>query len=91
MANAQDRPRRIEALAGAALARYIRYVQRTSWQTPEMTESFEAHFHRHPCIIAMCTGSSYCRCSSRPTSRRRDGGGIAMRRSWAGPKHFDMQ
>ena len=43
-------------MAGAALARYIRYVERTSWQTREMTENFEEHFHHHPCIIGMWHG-----------------------------------
>ena len=56
MADTQNKRRPIEALAGAALARYIRFVERTSWQTPEMTESFEAHYHHHPCIIAMWHG-----------------------------------
>ncbi len=56
MAETQRKPRRIEALAGAALARYIRFVERTSWQTPEMTERFEEHYHNHPCIIGMWHG-----------------------------------
>jgi 3-deoxy-D-manno-octulosonic-acid transferase len=56
MAETQRKPRRIEALAGAALARYIRFVERTSWQTPEMTERFEEHYHHHPCIIGMWHG-----------------------------------
>ena len=94
MANAQDRPRRIEALAGAALARYIRYVQRTSWQTPEMTESFEAHFHNHPCIITMWHGQFMLLPLLKPSylpvdvmvARHRDAAflGEAL-------KHFDMQ
>jgi 3-deoxy-D-manno-octulosonic-acid transferase len=94
MANAQDRPRRIEALAGAGLARYIRFVQRTSWQTPEMTESFEAHFHNHPCIIAMWHGQFMLLPLLKPpyvpvdvmVARHRDAAfmGEAL-------KHFDMQ
>jgi 3-deoxy-D-manno-octulosonic-acid transferase len=56
MAKAQDGSRPLEALAGAALARYIRFVARTAWQTPEMTENFEAHYHHHPCIITMWHG-----------------------------------
>lgn len=94
MADAQDRPRRIEALAGAALARYIRFVQRTSWQTPEMTESFEAHYHHHPCIIAMWHGQFMLLPLLKPpyipvdvmVARHRDAAflGEAL-------KHFDMQ
>jgi 3-deoxy-D-manno-octulosonic-acid transferase len=43
-------------LAGAALARYIRWVERTAWQTKEMGETLEAHYHHHPCIIGMWHG-----------------------------------
>jgi 3-deoxy-D-manno-octulosonic-acid transferase len=56
MANAQDKPKLIYALIGAAAARYIRLVYRTSWQTPEMTERMEDHFHHHPAILAMWHG-----------------------------------
>jgi len=56
MVNTQDNPRLVYRLAGAALARYIRYVRRTSWQTKEMTEEFERHYHHHPCIVGMWHG-----------------------------------
>src|SRR5262249_764259 len=41
----------VPRLAGAALARYIRFVERTAWQTAEMGETLEAYYHHHPCII----------------------------------------
>src|SRR6516165_6861188 len=44
------------SLAGAAAARYIRWVERTAWQTKEMGETLEAHYHHHPCIIGMWHG-----------------------------------
>jgi 3-deoxy-D-manno-octulosonic-acid transferase len=44
------------AFAGAVLARYIRFVYRSSRQTPDMTERLEDHHHHHPCIIAMWHG-----------------------------------
>lgn len=56
MANAQHKPRRIETLIGSMLARYIRFVHRTSWQTEAMTETLERHYHHHPCIVAMWHG-----------------------------------
>src|ERR1700733_3017015 len=48
-----DRPKLIYRLAGKALARYIRYVHRTCWQTQEMTETVEAHYRHHPSILTM--------------------------------------
>jgi 3-deoxy-D-manno-octulosonic-acid transferase len=56
MANAPDRPQLIYRLGGSALARYIHFVHRTSWQTREMTEAMEAHYHHHPSIIGMWHG-----------------------------------
>jgi 3-deoxy-D-manno-octulosonic-acid transferase len=56
MANAQHRPKRIESWAGSLLARYIKFVHRTSWQTEAMTETLEQHYHNHPCIVAMWHG-----------------------------------
>jgi len=56
MANAQDKPRLVYQLAGGLLARYIRFVYRTSWQTREMTETMDDHFHHHPAILAMWHG-----------------------------------
>lgn len=56
MANVPDRPKLIYRLAGGALARYIRYVHRTCWQTREMTEAVEAYYRHHPCIVGMWHG-----------------------------------
>jgi 3-deoxy-D-manno-octulosonic-acid transferase len=56
MADDHRQSRLIHRLAGAALARYIRLVVRTAFQTKEMTETLEAHYHHHPCIIAMWHG-----------------------------------
>src|SRR5262245_66605593 len=56
MAIAQHKPRQIESWMGSALARYIRFVHKTSWQTEAMTETLEQHYHNHPCIIAMWHG-----------------------------------
>src|SRR5262245_46856443 len=60
MANAQHspqrRPRLIESWIGSMLARYIKFVHRTSWQTEAMTETLEQHYHNHPCIVAMWHG-----------------------------------
>jgi 3-deoxy-D-manno-octulosonic-acid transferase len=56
MANAQDKSSIGYALAGRVLARYIRFVFRTSRQTPEMTEPFNDYIHHHPTILAMWHG-----------------------------------
>ena len=56
MTTAQDKPRLVYALAGSTLAGYIRLVYRTSWQTPEMTESMDDFIHMHPAIMAMWHG-----------------------------------
>jgi 3-deoxy-D-manno-octulosonic-acid transferase len=56
MADIQSKPKFYDVAAGALLARYINFVWRTSWQTPEMTESFGDHAGNHPCIIAMWHG-----------------------------------
>ena len=56
MADIQNKPKFYHVAAGSLLARYIRFVSRTSWQTREMTESFEDHEHHHPCIIGMWHG-----------------------------------
>lgn len=56
MANGPAKPTVFDTLAGAALARYINYVHRTSWQTREMTEVLEAHYHHHPCVVGMWHG-----------------------------------
>ncbi|HJZ33235.1 MAG TPA: glycosyltransferase N-terminal domain-containing protein [Hyphomicrobiaceae bacterium] len=56
MANVEHKPGLIEAWAGSMLARYIKFVHRTSWQTEAMTETLERHYHNHPCIVAMWHG-----------------------------------
>jgi 3-deoxy-D-manno-octulosonic-acid transferase len=56
MANIQKKPKFYHVAAGSLLARYIRYVERTSWQTREMTEAVEDHHGNHPCIIGMWHG-----------------------------------
>jgi 3-deoxy-D-manno-octulosonic-acid transferase len=56
MANAHDKPRFYHVAAGSLLARYIHFVRRTSWQTPEMTEAVEDYHGHHPCIIGMWHG-----------------------------------
>jgi 3-deoxy-D-manno-octulosonic-acid transferase len=56
MAEAEQKSGLVTSLAGAALARYIRFVSRTAHQTPEMTERFEDQFRHHPCVVAMWHG-----------------------------------
>jgi 3-deoxy-D-manno-octulosonic-acid transferase len=56
MANDQDSARSIHRMAGALLARYIRFVHRTAWQTQEMTEQVEAQLKHFPCIVGMWHG-----------------------------------
>src|SRR4029077_13697795 len=64
MANDQHKPEHrpqrgpslVESWMGSTLARYIKFVHRTSWQTEAMTETLEQHYHNHPCIVAMWHG-----------------------------------
>jgi 3-deoxy-D-manno-octulosonic-acid transferase len=56
MANVPHEPRLIDRWIGGALARYIRYVERTAWRTKEMGEELEHYHHHHPCIIGMWHG-----------------------------------
>lgn len=56
MAMAPEKPRLFYRIAGAALARYIKYVHSTCWQTREMTEAMEEQYKHHPSIIAMWHG-----------------------------------
>ncbi len=56
MANTQHKPKLFHAAVGSLLARYIRFVGRTSRQTEEMTERFDRHAHNHPCIVTMWHG-----------------------------------
>ena len=56
MASAPDKPKLIYRVGGSLLARYIRYVHRTCWQTREMTETMEEQYRHHPALIAMWHG-----------------------------------
>ncbi len=56
IANTEPKPRLIHAVAGALLARYIRFVGASAHQTSAMTERFEEHARHHPCIITMWHG-----------------------------------
>jgi 3-deoxy-D-manno-octulosonic-acid transferase len=56
MATGQSKARFIDRAAGSMLARYIRFVHRTAWQTREMTETLELHYQHHPCIVSMWHG-----------------------------------
>jgi 3-deoxy-D-manno-octulosonic-acid transferase len=94
MAIAQHKPRQIESWMGSALARYIRFVHRTSWQTEAMTETLEQHYHNHPCIVAMWHGQFMLLPLIKPPfipvdimlARHRDAEILA-----ATLRHFDMQ
>jgi 3-deoxy-D-manno-octulosonic-acid transferase len=94
MANIQNKPKFYHVAAGSLLARYIRFVARTSWQTPEMTESFEDHQGHHPCIIGMWHGQfmllPLIRMSDVPVDvmLARHGDAEALGQTL---KHFDMQ
>ena len=94
MANIHDKPRFYDVAAGSLLARYIRFVWRTSWQTREMTESFEDHEGNHPCIIGMWHGQfmllPLIRMSDVPVDvmLARHGDAEALGQTL---KHFDMQ
>ena len=56
MANTQHKPKLFHAAIGSLLARYVRFVGRTSRQTEAMTERFDRHSHNHPCIVTMWHG-----------------------------------
>jgi 3-deoxy-D-manno-octulosonic-acid transferase len=56
MADDEDKARLIDRLAGAALARYIRYVRRTSRGIPQMEATVAANVRHHPCIVGMWHG-----------------------------------
>ncbi|HET6928420.1 MAG TPA: glycosyltransferase N-terminal domain-containing protein [Hyphomicrobiaceae bacterium] len=56
MADVEDKARLIDRLAGAALARYIRYVRRTSRGIPQMEATVAANVRHHPCIVGMWHG-----------------------------------
>lgn len=56
MAQPPDKPKLIYRIAGGLLARYIRFVHRTSYQTREMTEAMEEQYKHHPSLIAMWHG-----------------------------------
>jgi 3-deoxy-D-manno-octulosonic-acid transferase len=56
VANAQHKPGPLHTVIGSLLARYIRFVGRTSRQDEEMTEPFDEHSHNHPCVVTMWHG-----------------------------------
>src|SRR5215475_3604039 len=56
MADVQDKTRLIDRLAGAALARYIGYVRRTSRGIAQMEAIVAANVRHHPCIVGMWHG-----------------------------------
>lgn len=56
VANTQHKPKLFHAAIGSLLARYVRFVGRTSRQTESMTERFDRHSHNHPCIVTMWHG-----------------------------------
>lgn len=56
MANAHDSARLIDRVAGSLLARYVRFVRRTSQNTEEMDEIVADHIKHHPCIVGMWHG-----------------------------------
>ena len=55
MANAQDGAL-INRVLGSLLARYVRFVHRTAWQTAAMTEQVDAQLQHLPCIVGMWHG-----------------------------------
>ena len=56
MADAQNSARLIDRWAGGLLARYIRFVRRTSSNVEEMDEIVADSIKHHPCIVAMWHG-----------------------------------
>ena len=56
MADAQNSARLIDRWAGALLARYIRFVRRTSSNVEEMDAIVADSVKHHPCIVAMWHG-----------------------------------
>lgn len=56
MANEERKPKLLHNAIGSLLARYIRFVDRTSLQTVHTTERFDEHSHNHPCIVTMWHG-----------------------------------
>jgi 3-deoxy-D-manno-octulosonic-acid transferase len=94
MANIPGKPKFYHVAAGSLLARYIRFVARTAWQTREMTESFEDYEGNHPCIIGMWHGQfmllPLIRMSDVPVDvmLARHGDAEALGQTL---KHFDME
>ncbi len=94
MADDHNHSRLLPRLAGAAFARYIRWVEQTAWQTKEMGETLEAHYHHHPCILGMWHGQFLLLPIIKPSylpadvmlARHRDAAVMAETL-----RHFDMQ
>src|SRR5262249_29968807 len=94
MANDRDSATALDRLVGGLLARYIRYVENTAWQTKEMGETLDAHYHHHPCIVGMWHGQFMLLPIIKPSyipvdimlARHRDAGIMGETL-----KHFDMR
>jgi lysophospholipid acyltransferase (LPLAT)-like uncharacterized protein len=94
MANAQDGAL-IDRVLGSLLARYVRFVHRTAWQTEAMTEQVDAQLEQLPCIIGMWHGQFMLMPLIKPPgprypidvmlARHRDAGVLAE-----ALKHFDL-
>jgi len=56
MADARNSARLIDRWAGSLLARYIRFVRRTSSNVEEMDAIVADSIRHHPCIVAMWYG-----------------------------------
>ncbi len=56
MATAREGRRLVDRVAGHLLARYVRFVRRTSRGIPEMDAIVAANVKHHPCIVAMWHG-----------------------------------
>jgi 3-deoxy-D-manno-octulosonic-acid transferase len=94
MADAQNSARLIDRWAGALLARYIRFVRRTSSNVAEMDAIVADSVKHHPCIIAMWHGEFLLLPLIKPADRPTD---IMLARhtdaAFLGEalKRFDMQ
>ena len=94
MADVQNKVRLIDRVAGSVLARYVRYVRRTSRGIPEMDEIVAAHVKHHPCIVGMWHGEFMLLPLIKPSDRPTD---IMLARhsdaAFLGEalKRFDMQ
>src|SRR5687768_17034635 len=96
MASAQDGAQLIDRVLGSLLARYVRFVHRTAWQTAAMTEQVDAQLEHLPCIVGMWHGQFMLMPLIKPPgprypidimlARHRDAGALGE-----ALKRFDMQ